>query len=442
MDYRPTAISIFKAAVDAVQPQQLLPAHLQAEDNGLLILGEAITWNPKQQLWIIGAGKAAAAMAQVAEQVLGDHLHGGLIVTKYAHALSLQRILCREAGHPVPDQRGVEATRAMLALLQQTAPDDLIIFLLSGGASALLTDLPDGASLADLQQVFSDLLASGADISEVNTVRKHLSAIKGGQLLGYAPKARWFTLMISDVPGDDLSVIGSGPTVPDNRNYQDACGILKQYQLWDRLPGAILRHLELGCNGLIPDTPKADDPIFSRVKNRIIGSNQLAVQSAKQFAALTGLQLMNYPAAFTGDTTAVAGSILAAIHNYNGPLPACLVAGGETTVVVSGKGKGGRSQHLALTICVELSRKPLDAGLNITLLCAGTDGSDGPTDAAGAFVDYTITEQAGLLGLSPYTFWENQDAYHFFQKAGGLFKTGPTQTNVMDLVIVIITAKP
>lgn len=441
MLYRQAAISIFHTAVAAVQPQRLLHSHLQADENRLQILDESIPWSTKQKIWIVGAGKAAAAMAKVAEQILGDHLHGGLIITKYDHALPLEKIQCREAGHPVPDLQGVEASRELIGLLLQTAPDDIIICLLSGGASALLADLPNGASLADLQQVFSALLASGADIGEVNTIRKHLSAIKGGQLPGFAPKARWFTLMISDVPGDDSAVIGSGPTLPDNRSFADACEIVKHYQLWERLPASVRRHLELGCTGQIPDTPKADDPVFLRVKNQIIGSNRLAVEAAKNYAVSTGLHLMEYPEAFTGDTSAVANAVLTAIRRYQGPLPACLVAGGETTVVVTGKGKGGRNQHLALTIGIELERVPLPPGLNITLLCAGTDGTDGPTDAAGAIVDLELMKKAGSLGLSAQRFWETQDAYHFFEAAGGLLKTGATQTNVMDLVIIILSAK-
>lgn len=441
MDSRKTAITMFRAAVASVQPQQLLPAYLYSDENGLQILGEYIPWNPEQKIWIVGAGKASAAMARVAEQILGDHLQGGLVITKYAHSLPLKKIECREAGHPVPDLKGVAATRELITLLQQTAPDDLIICLLSGGASALLADLPDGASLADLQQVFSALLASGADISEVNTVRKHLSAMKGGQLPGYAPKAWWFTLMISDVPGDDSAIIGSGPTVPDNRSFGDACEILQRYQLWNSLPVSIRNHLELGYTGQIPDTPKSDDPIFLRVKNQIIGSNKLAVEAAKKYAVSAGLHLMEYPEGFTGNTSAVADSVLTAIRNYQGLLPVCLVTGGESTVVVTGEGKGGRNQHLALTIKVDLERVPLSPGLSITILCAGTDGTDGPTDAAGAIVDLELMKQAGSLDLSAQTFWENQDAYHFFEAAGGLLKTGATQTNVMDLVIVILDAK-
>lgn len=440
MDYRQFAISVFKGAVAAVQPQRLIPAHLRASEAQLEILGETIPWKETGSIWVVGAGKAAAAMAQAVESVVGDHLQGGLILTKYQHALPLQIIQCREAAHPVPDEQGVAATRAMIALLHQVDAEDTVICLLSGGASALWADLPDGASLEDLQQVFSALLNSGADIAEINTVRKHLSSIKGGQLPRFAPQANWFTLMISDVPGDDMAVIGSGPTVPDTRSFEDARNILRHYGIWSQLPDSLRNHLEQGCDGKIPDTPKQGDPIFKRVKNQIVGSNALAIQAAKDMVKAEGWSLIDFPVSLAGNTALAAASLLHSIRSYEGPLPACLIAGGETTVVVTGRGRGGRNQHLALTILSALELDPLPSGWDWTILCAGTDGTDGPTDAAGAIISRDTVRRMSELGLSSQQYLDEQDAYHFFEQTGDLLITGATQTNVMDLVVILLTA--
>lgn len=432
MQNRENATSIYKAAVAAVQPSRLLQQYIQVLPTGIRI-GNTTIETSGRSLYVIGAGKAAAAMAQTTESILGDRIKTGLVVTKYDHALPLAKIKIVESAHPVPDEKSIAAVEQTLQLLQDTKPGDVILCLLSGGASSLWADTPDGCTLTDLQHTFQLLLKSGAAIDEMNCVRRHLSAIKGGQLLRYAPKARWYTLIISDVPGDQLESIASGPTTADPSSFADAWSIIEKYQLQSKLPLSVLQHLQSGLNGSIQETIKENDPLLQHVQNHIIGSNEVSLAAAAKQAAALGYTVTVQEELLTGDAATTAALIMQQARQYKGKRPACLLFGGETTVSVTGNGKGGRNQHLAL--CALSSMDPTD---RITLLAAGTDGTDGPTDAAGAFADIAILQSIEVKKLAIEATIRQNDAYHLFEKVNGLLKTGATQTNVMDILIVLL----
>ncbi|HEU4552365.1 MAG TPA: glycerate kinase [Chitinophaga sp.] len=432
-DAASAAISIFRQAVAAVQPQHLIPRQVQVQHNGLWISGKFFPLKSHSRIFVTGAGKAAAAMAQALEALEMPYALQGLVITKYEHALPLQHIQVAEAGHPVPDHNGVLATGQMLELLAAVTPDDLVLFLLSGGASALLIDYPPGSGLEDVQALFDLLLKSGATIHEMNTVRKHVSAVKGGQLALKVCPATLCTLILSDVVGDDLDVIGSGPTVPDPSTFADTWDILEKYQLLQKIPAAIHAYLQQGVNGMVAETPKPGAPGFRTTRNYLVGTNRIALQAAVQYATAQGYHTTLLSSEVTGNAQTLAQALAQQAIRWNGPRPACLLMGGESTVVVTGQGLGGRNQQLALAAGITLQAHP-----HITLLSAGTDGTDGPTDAAGAVVNAAIMQKAAALGLQPQAYLANNDAYHFFAAAGGLIKTGPTQTNVMDVMIAII----
>jgi hydroxypyruvate reductase len=436
---RKKAIQIFEAAVAAVQPVQLIPAHLFIKVNQLHILDQPFLLHELPNIYIIGAGKASAAMAATTEAILGNFITAGIVVTKYGHALPLQKITCIEAAHPVPDEAGIEATKKTIQLLQQAGNNDIIICLISGGCSSLWIDIPDGATLNDVQKTFNLLLQCGANIEEINTIRKHLSAIKGGQLLQHAPKANWFTFIISDVPGDELSVIASGPTVADNSRFADVKNIVEKYALGNQLPASILKHINDGVNRLVSETPKPGDTIFKQVQNKIIGNNGIALQAAEEKAKEFGYQILLVDENMKGDAATFGKEIMNRCKQYSGNKPACILFGGETTVKVTGKGRGGRNQQLVLSALIELHKKEkTNLNLQLIILSAGTDGTDGPTDAAGAIADKEIVRIALENKLDAQHFLADNDAYHFFEQTGGLVKTGATQTNVMDVVVVLI----
>ncbi|MBC9912672.1 glycerate kinase [Chitinophaga varians] len=423
-------------AVSAVHPVQLIRRHVQIKaPSTLVISGDEYILPPHGRLIVLGAGKASAAMAQELERVLEGHMRPeGLIVTKHGHALPLQHLTLLEAGHPVPDQNSLGASRRFLEIAATAGEHDLVVLLLSGGASALLADVPEGSSLEDVQQLFTLLLNSGAGIHEMNIVRKHLSKIKGGWLAQNIYPATLCALVLSDVVGDDLSVIGSGPAVPDPSTFADTMAILEKYRLLAQLPPALRRYLDNGVAGIIPDTPKAGSNFFKQVHHYLAGTNHIALQAAADKARSLGYHPQVLASDTTGDAHTVADWLVAAAIAWQGPRPGCLLAGGETTVQVTGKGKGGRNQQLALAAAIMLAGHE-----GITLLSAGTDGTDGPTNAAGAIVDNHTLEKAHALQLHASGFLQQQDAWTFFSKAGGLLITGPTQTNVMDLMIVLIT---
>jgi hydroxypyruvate reductase/glycerate 2-kinase len=388
------------------------------------------------RLIAVGFGKAAAPMALALEEELGDILETGVVVTKYCHASSripdTFRII--EAGHPTPDENGIRGTLEILHRAQTADEKTLVTALVSGGGSALLAAPAEGITLAAKREATDLLLRAGADIHSLNTVRKHLSRVKGGRLAETIHPGRTVSLILSDVIGDDLDVIASGPTAPDTTTYRDALAVLERFDLAGRVPAAVAEHLKGGARGDIPETPKEGNPVFQRVENMIIGSNRSALEAAYRAAKEAGCAVEILPTPVTGEATA-AGRMLArrarehAAQRKERPL--CLLSGGETTVTVRGTGKGGRNQELALSFALEVAGIP-----GITLLSAGTDGSDGPTDAAGALVDGdTIPKERKEAALRSLA--EN-DSYTFFKKYGGLFITGPTGTNVMDVQIILI----
>lgn len=413
------AIDIFRHAVAAVQPQQFMRTCFEP---GLL--------PPEARILVAGAGKASAAMAFEAEKIWGDRITGGLVITNRQTPLPLQKIRQIQAAHPVPDADSLLATNMMLELItgaKQTGDDTVILFLLSGGASSLMADVPPGSSLIEIRQLFDELLKSGADIREMNTVRKHLSCIKGGQLARSAYPTRIFTIILSDVPGNDPAVIGSGPTVPDPSTFADAWNILEKYHLI--VPAGLRKYLEQGLAGHIPETPKPGDHAFAHSRYIMAASNLLALEAAKHHAETLGYHAQILTDIATGEARTLGMSLARHAMDYYGPYPACLLVGGESTVVVKGSGLGGRNQEVALAAGIALKDAP-----HVTFLAAGTDGIDGPTDAAGAVVNARIMQAAP----DPLPYLENNDAYHFFEKTGTHLKTGPTHTNVMDMMVILI----
>lgn len=436
---RNDALKIFSAAVRAVQPQFLLPKHMRWQQNQLRLGEQLFDQHDINKLFIIGAGKASAAMAREAELVLGNRINGGVIVTKYDHAFALKTIECIEAGHPVPDENSLLAGRETIRLLKNTGEKDVVVALISGGASALLVDCAPGVLLSELQIVFNRLLQSGATIEEMNTVRKHLSAgIKGGQLLRTAAPATVVSFILSDVIGDPLDIIASGPTVADRSTFAEAWEIVRKYQLTEKLPVSIIRWLQLGLTKQIPDTPKPGDPLFNKSHNYLIGTNRIALEAAATMARQLQYTPVIITDALMGEAKDKAKELVLQVQQYEGPRPACLLLGGETTVTINNPGKGGRNQEFALAALVELQKAfPNSEGMPV-LLSAGTDGTDGPTDAAGAVVDAAVIKLAAQRKLIAEDYLTQNDSYNFFHKAGGHVITGPTHTNVMDVVVVLI----
>ena len=438
MDLTKQAIDIFQAALAAVQPAQLIGEQLRLV-NGQLCIGEQRFELGRGKIYVIGAGKASAHMARALEGVLGEHIATGLVTVKYGHRVPCRRVSIREAGHPLTDRAALEATAVILAMLQQCTAEDLVICLLSGGGSALLEQLPGEISLEALQETMRQLLACGATIHEINAVRKHLSRVKGGQLAQAVAPARCLSLIISDVIGDDLDVIASGPTAPDSSSFADALAVLEKYSLTENIPAVVLRHLRRGEAGKAAETGKPGDPVFAKVENIILGNNRRALAQAEAAAQRADYRTLVLSSRIQGEAREVAKVLAAVVQEIAAsgqPLsrPAALLFGGETTVTVRGKGKGGRNQELALAALLAL--EGLEAPY--AFLSGGTDGTDGPTDAAGAVFGPAIWEQIRAKQFDPRAFLADNDAYHFFEPAGGLLKTGPTGTNVMDIGIVLL----
>jgi len=378
-------------------------------------------------------------MAAAAEEILGDRIEAGAINTKYGHALDLNRIETFSAGHPVPDEAGVAGTQRQLELVQDLDPNALVICLFSGGGSALLPAPAPGLTLAEKQDTTRLLLACGATIDEINALRKHLSAVKGGLLARAAAPARVLGLMLSDVIGDPLDTIASGPTHPDSTTFSDCLELVDRYNLRRELPGQVRQRLEDGSQGQIPETPKLSDPCFAQTENLVIGNSTLAIAAATERARTLGYEVLVLTSRLQGEAreaAAALASIAQEVATANRPIarPACIIAGGETTVTLRGDGKGGRNQELALAAALHL-----DGWSTITLLSGGTDGTDGPTDAAGALVDGKTLTRARAQDLEARTFLDRNDSYSFFKTLNDLVVTGPTGTNVMDLQIILIT---
>ncbi|MGN6601583.1 MAG: glycerate kinase type-2 family protein [Ginsengibacter sp.] len=437
MDAKIIAQQIFLAGVESVMPAQMTGRNIFKGKGKIFLGNKELDVGKFEQVYVIGAGKASAKMALEIESVLGDKISSGHVVVKYGHGCKLQYIDVSEAGHPVPDANGYAATKKILEVAEQATENDLVICLISGGGSSLLTDLPVDSSMEELITLNELLLRSGADIQEINAVRKHLSKVKGGQLAQSAFPATVVTFILSDVIGDPLHSIASGPTVPDPTTFADAIAVLNKYDLHSKVSPILTAYLRMGINGLIPETPKPGDPIFTRTHNFIIGSNKIALEACKKKASEYGLNSFIITSQLDGDVAGAANEIIDKAIGYQNKSsvkkPCCLLFGGETTVKVTGNGVGGRNQHFALYVSILLKDQT-----GITLLSAGTDGNDGPTPVAGAVVDTNTYPDAIDKGLKVEEYLQNFDSYHFFEKAGGHIITGPTMTNVMDLIVVII----
>ena len=435
---RQQAEEIFRAALKAVDPIEAVFRYVKLAD-GVLQVGERrFEFEDYDRILVVGAGKAGAPMARALEDLLGDRISDGVIVVKEGHGLPLQHVRIHEAGHPVPDERGIRGAEDILSLVSTAGERDLVLCVISGGGSALLVAPAEGISLEDKQEVTQLLLACGADIHEINTVRKHLSRAKGGGLARFAHPATVVTLILSDVIGDDLNVIGSGPTVPDPSTFADAEGVFKKYDIWERVPSSVKDRFQKGLKGNIQDTPKSGDVAFQRCYSELVGTNIQALIAAGKEAERQGYRALILSSTVEGEAREVVKVLTAIAKEVRSsgnplPAPACILWGGETTVTLQGDGKGGRNQEFALA-----SALIIDGLENVVVLSAGTDGTDGPTDAAGAIADGTTLTRANAKGLDPLDYLRRNDSYHFLQALGDLVITGPTRTNVMDVYMVLV----
>ncbi len=416
MTARDHARAIWQAALAAGDVAPLVRSHLRVDPRHGRVL-------------VLGCGKASGAMARAAEEVLGDRIAEGFVVVKDGYTVPLERIRLAEAGHPVPDERGLAASARLLELARSARGDDLVLFLVSGGGSTLTPAPTPPVTLAEKQEVTRLLLAAGATIGELNAVRKHLSLFKGGQLARAAWPATTLTLALSDVIGDPLDVIASGPTAPDPTTFATALEVLERRRVWVRTPASVLDRLEAGLKGEIEETLKPGDRVFSRVTNVVIGNNALISDAAVSAAARLGYRPHFLTRELQGEARQVARELVERARALEPP--ACLVAGGETTVTVKGRGKGGRCQEFALAAALEF--RPSD---DITVLAAGTDGTDGPTDAAGAIVDSSTVGRGKAAGADPERALADNDAYAFLRASGDLLVSGPTNTNLLDLYLI------
>ncbi|MBW1978829.1 MAG: glycerate kinase [Deltaproteobacteria bacterium] len=440
---RSEAVELFNAAVKRVDPYEAVRNFVRLRQ-GTLILGHGdqaeveLELDSFDRIFVVGGGKATAPMARAIEDLMGKRIDCGVINVKYGFKEELSFTEIIEASHPLPDKRGVEGTAQIMELLEKAGENDLVFSLISGGGSALMPYPANGISLEEKQAVTRELLECGASIDEINAIRKHISQSKGGQMARAAFPATTVNLMLSDVVGDRMDVIASGPFVPDRSSFQDAWAVLRKYELKD-IPASIKRYLQEGREGKVPETPTQGDPIFEKVYNFIVGSNILALEAAKEAGERMGYQCLILSSMVEGETREVAkvhAAIAKEILKSGRPLnpPACIISGGETTVTIHGHGLGGRNQEFCLACALELEDLPA----RVVILSGGTDGNDGPTDAAGAMVDPLTVERGKSLGLDASSFLEENDSYHFFEKTRDLLITGPTRTNVMDVRLVLV----
>jgi glycerate 2-kinase len=438
MDLKATAISIFSEAVRAADPYLGIKKFVERRGNGILIDGELYPESRFPKIIVIGGGKASARMGQALEEILGDRIAGGWINTKDGHSVPLKTITVNECGHPVPDERGIYGARRIIDLLDAADGKTLVICLLSGGGSALMPAPAEGISLAEKQDVTRLLLTAGAAIDELNAVRKHLSILKGGGMASLACPARLHVLILSDVIGDKLDTIASGPAVDDRSTFQDCIDICTRYGVFDKLPIVVRERFLRGAEGFIPETAKPGEWYLSLARNTLIGNNRMSVEAAEKAASGLGFGTLVLSTVLEGEAKEI-GTVYAAIASEiissGNPLlmPACVIGGGETTVTVRGKGKGGRNQEMALRVAERIS------GLSGTaFLSGGTDGTDGPTDAAGGVVDSETNRAGTEKGLNIRSYLDDNDSYHYLKEVDGLLMTGPTGTNVMDVQILLV----
>jgi hydroxypyruvate reductase len=435
---RQDARIIFAAGLEAADPAAAIRQWARIDGDIFLVGGRSYDLAKVNAIYVMGAGKATAKMARAIEELLGGRITRGLVIVKAGHAVPLQKVAMVEAGHPVPDAAGVAATENIISLLQRSREQDLIICLISGGASALLCCPTKSVSLRDKQKTTQVLLNCGANIQEINAIRKHISRVKGGRLAELAQPSTVASLFLSDVIGDSIDQIGSGPTAPDSSTFADCLMVMQRYHVAAMIPRAVRDRLERGAAGAIAETPKPGNPIFRKVQNLIVGDNQLALSAARDKAEALGYRTMVLSNSIEGEARKVAIDHAATARELasarGARKPICLISGGETTVTVRGKGSGGRNQEFALAAAIEI-----DGMDGIVVLSGGTDGSDGPTDAAGGIVDGTTLRRGRKKGLDARTHLAANDSYPFLKSIGDLLMTGPTLTNVMDLRLVLLS---
>jgi hydroxypyruvate reductase len=445
LERRQRILPVLEAALHAVDPGPAVARAMQRTDSRLVIGAATYDLEQFERVFLLGFGKAAVAMGRAAAAVLGGRVAAGALLTKHGHAAGAEALPAgvdvSQAGHPVPDEAGVVAAQRIAALAQQATSRDLVLCLISGGGSALLTLPAVGLTLSDLQATTAALLRCGASIDEINTVRKHLEQLKGGQLARLANPAAVASLVLSDVVGSPLDVIASGPTEPDRSTWADAWEIAQRYRLEPALPVAVVQRLRSGRDGHLPDTPKAGDPAFERCQTVVVADNAVAAQAAARKADELGFTAQVLSTFVEGEAREVAkvavalGREVAARGQPVAP-PACLLLGGETTVTLRGDGRGGRNQELALAAALALARVP--EGERIVIASLATDGSDGPTDSAGGLADAHTVARGRAAGLDAAAHLAGNNAYPFLEASGDLLRTGPTQTNVNDLIAIFV----
>ncbi len=445
IDLRKIAFQILQTAVQAVDPDQAINRYLQREGETLICGSQTYALTNYERIRVIGFGKGSAPMAQTVHALLPDKVTDGLVIVKYGHTLSsdikIDPIHLVEAGHPVPDQNGLDHTKMMLELISDGTDRDLVLCLISGGGSALLTQPVIGITLSHLQTLTKNLLGAGATINQMNTIRKHLSQVKGGWLAQHLYPATILSLILSDVGGDPLDIVASGPTVPDPDTFSDALSILQEYHLEDSTPPSILTYLKQGQAQNQPETPKPEQPVFERVHNQVVANNAMAAEAAVQKALSLGFQPQFVTQFVEGEARAIGQDIAEqAIGLTTAGKPIALIFGGESTVTLQGGGLGGRCQEMALSAALHLHEKAknVSPSRDILITCFATDGNDGPNDAAGAFADLQTVLRARKKGFEASAYLDNNDSYHFFQAIDDLIMTGPTNTNVNDLVLVLV----
>jgi glycerate-2-kinase len=420
---------LFSAALEAVDPAHAVRAAVRRNADQIEIAGEAL--EPGARLVVFAVGKAAGTMARALEAVVGDRIAAGLVVVPDGLAVDLKTMTLCETAHPIPDARCERAGQLAIDLVAGARPDDVLLALISGGASSLVSCPIDGVTLPDLANATDRLLQGGAAIGELNSVRKHLSRLSGGRLAAHAVSKRIEVLAISDVPGDRLDVIGSGPLAADPTTYRDALDSVAR--IGGGFPERARAHLEAGARGEFPDTPSPGAAVFDRVRSTLLASNATAVEAACLAAEERGMRAIALPGCLAGEAR-IAGRRLAALGvSMDSSQPVCAIAGGETAVVVRGTGRGGRNQELALAAAVELA-----GNRKVAVLAAGTDGIDGPTDAAGAYADGETLAHGNELGVDARAALAANDSHRFFDREGGVLRTGPTGTNVMDLAFLYV----
>ncbi len=467
---RKHAFQIFAAALEAADPERAILSHLRFDGRTLSADGHRYTLSRFDRIQVIGAGKASARMAAALERILGRRITGGLVNIKDGDHAHTRRIKFNPSGHPVPDRRGLDGARRIAEIASNATGRDLLICLISGGASALLADPAPPVTLAALRRTTQQLLHCGATIQELNIVRKHISGLKGGWLAALASPATILALILSDVVGDDLNVIGSGPTVPDPSTFADTARVLQKHCI--RAHPTVKERIDAGLAGRVPETPKPGDPAFKHVQNLIIGNNRGAIDAAARRAQALGYRPLILSTFVEGETRDIASmhaaivkeiltsrteadgllgtqkqsmpaSVARRVHEKRGPAraPVCILSGGETPVTIRDKnGRGGRNQEFVLAASIALHG--LGGGFDpATIFSAGTDGIDGPTDAAGAIADERTIPRALQQGLDPRHFLDHNDSYRFFSEMEALVKTGPTGTNVMDVRMILIPAQ-